>query len=58
MAKQSTKNSKSKDTRSRKMRDLPAKPVGARKAVSVKGGMADLQISKVVDKSSAVLFQK
>ena len=38
MAKQGQKSSKSRDTRSRKMRDLPAKPVGGRKAASVRGG--------------------
>jgi len=38
MAKQVQESSKSKDTRSRKMRDLPAKPVGGRKAASVRGG--------------------
>jgi len=58
MAKQRTKASEKKHTRSRQVRDLVARPVGARKAASVKGGMADLQISKVVDKSSTVFFQK
>jgi hypothetical protein len=55
MAKKRTKCGE-KDTRSRKVRDLPAKPVGARKAATVKGGFAELHITKVVDKSSAVLF--
>ncbi len=38
MAKQSTKSGEKKGTRSRKMRDLPAKSLGVRKAASVKGG--------------------
>jgi hypothetical protein len=39
MAKQATKSSQRKDTRSRKVRDLPARPLGARKAASVGGGI-------------------
>jgi hypothetical protein len=39
MAKQPTKSGEKKDTRSRKLRDLPAKSLGARKAVSVRGGI-------------------
>lgn len=38
MAKKPTKSSEKKDTRSRKVRDLPAKPLGADKIASVKGG--------------------
>jgi hypothetical protein len=33
-----TKSSGKKDTRSRKIRDLSARPLGARKGASVKGG--------------------
>jgi len=38
MAKQRAKTSAKKDAQSRKMRDLPAKSLGVRKAASVKGG--------------------
>jgi hypothetical protein len=55
MAKKSTKNSE-KNARSRRVRDLPAKPLAARKATSVKGGMTELVITKKTDKSSASLF--
>jgi hypothetical protein len=55
MEKKSTKNSE-KNTRSRRVRDLPAKPLAARKATSVKGGMMELVITKKIDKSSASLF--
>jgi hypothetical protein len=56
MAKKATKTGEKKGTRSRQVRDLPAKPVGAHKAASVKGGMADITITKHVDKSSTRLF--
>jgi hypothetical protein len=56
MAKQRTKASEKKNTRARQVRDLATQPVGARKAASVKGGMADLTITKAVDKSSTRLF--
>ncbi len=38
MARKSVGSSEKKEKRSRKMRDLPAKPVGARKAAGVTGG--------------------
>jgi hypothetical protein len=39
MAKNSATSNEKKSTRSRKVRDLPAKPLGARKAASVRGGI-------------------
>jgi type VI protein secretion system component Hcp len=59
MAKNSPKSSEKKDTRSRKVRDLPGKPVGARKAAAVRGGKASLQditFMHVYDKSTPVLL--
>jgi len=53
MARQPVERGKKKNTRSRKMRDLPAKSLGACKAAAVKGGTSDIPISKDVDKSSA-----
>jgi hypothetical protein len=38
MAKQPTRGSEKRNTKSRKMRDLPAKSLGADKIASVKGG--------------------
>jgi hypothetical protein len=56
MAKKRTKVTERKDTRSRQVLDLPAKPVGVRKAASARGGAKlDFGISKV-DKSSDVSF--
>jgi len=56
MTKKRTKNTEKKDTRSRKVQDLAAKPLTARKAASVKGGMEPLTIQKVLDKSSPGSF--
>ena len=53
MAKQLRKRGERKNENSRKMRDLPAKSLGACKAAAVKGGTSDIPISKDVDKSSA-----
>ncbi len=47
MAKKSTKSGEKKDMRSRKMRDLPAKPVGRRKGASVKGGDISIPYTKI-----------
>jgi type VI protein secretion system component Hcp len=58
MANQRTKSSEKKDARSRKVRNLSAKPLGARKAASVKGGKTSLQdipITHIYDKSSPLL---
>lgn len=41
----------------KKVKSLPAKKVSARQAKGVKGG-AEFRISKLLDKSSAVFFQK
>jgi hypothetical protein len=47
MAKQPMKSGKNKDTRSRKVRDLPAKPVGRAKAASVEGGEISIPFTKI-----------
>ena len=50
-----TKKSPSKASHKRARKNLDVTPA---KGESVRGGLGELQISKVVDKSSAVLFQK
>ncbi len=47
MARKSMGSNEKKGKRSRKMRDLPAKPVGARKAAEVTGGDLSLNYTKV-----------
>ncbi len=41
----------------KKVKSLPAKSVSARQARGVKGGAAEFQIMKVVDKTTPVLFK-
>jgi type VI protein secretion system component Hcp len=58
MAKNLAKSGEKKDARSRKVRDLSAKPLGARKTTAVKGGNAalkDFNFTHKYDKSTPVL---
>ncbi len=54
MTKQPTKTSEKRNMRARKIRNLPARTLGARKAASVKGG--EITITKSTDKASNNLF--